>query len=342
MLRWTLLFLAFLFSCFRSRSALARENLVLRQQLSVALHRGICPRLSVFDRLFWAALSRCWSDWADALAIVKPATVIRWHRLLFKSYWRRKSRPGRKPISRETIALIGRLHDSNPTWGAPRIHGELLLLGIDVSEATISRYLKPRRRTPRRPSQTWRTFLANHAPDIAAIDFFTVPTATFRVLFGFLVLSHDRRRILHVNVTDSPCAPWTAQQIVEAFPDNTAPRFLLRDRDGIYGTKFRDRVQHMGIEEILTAPRSPWQNGICERVIGSIRRDCLDHVIILDERHLLRILRQYVAYYNESRTHLALGKDCPIHRAIEPPESGPIREIAVLGGLHHRYTRRAA
>jgi len=227
----------------------------------------------------------------------------------------------------------------NPLWGAPRIHGEMLKLGFDVAQATVSRYI-PRGRKP--PSQTWRTFLKNHATVIASVDFFTVPTAAFRVLYVFLVLSHERRRVVHFNVTDSPTAQWTGRQLVQAFPWDTAPRFLLRDRDAIYGPEFLRSVSSLQIEDVRTSPRSPWQNPFVERLIGSIRRECLDHVVIVNENHLRRVLREYLSYYSEARTHLALGKDCPEARAIEPPEAGRVVALPRVGGLHHRYTRRAA
>jgi transposase InsO family protein len=228
---------------------------------------------------------------------------------------------------------------ANPLWGAPRIHGELLKLGIDVAERTVSRLI-PRRRTP--PSQTWRTFLFNQVRDLVSIDFFTVPTAHLRVLFVLVVLAHDRRRILHFNVTEHPTAAWTAQQIVEAFRDETAPSYLLRDHDGIYGPAFRRRVKGMGICEVLAAPHSPWQNPFAERLIGSIRRECLDHVLVLGEPHLRRILTRYLAYYHRARTHLSLAKDAPDRRPVEPPELGMVIPIPEVGGLHHRYVRRAA
>ena len=226
----------------------------------------------------------------------------------------------------------------NQSWGAPRIHSELQLLGYDVSETTVAKYMV-RHRKP--PSQTWRTFLDNHLTDIVAVDFFTVPTATFRVLFAFVVLRHDRRRVVHFNVTAHPTAEWTAQQIVEAFPEDQAPRFLIRDRDSIYGEYFRQRVKHMGIEQVVIAYRSPWQNPYAERLIGSIRRECLNHVIILNERHLKRILRVYLVYYHEARTHLSLDRNAPIEREVEPPHRGRVVAIPQVGGLHHRYCRAA-
>ena len=229
---------------------------------------------------------------------------------------------------------------ANVGWGAPRIHGELLKLGIYIGERSVSRFMPPRPRKP--PSQTWRTFLDNHLGSLASIDFFTVPTATFRVLYVLFVLSHDRRRVLHFNITEFPSARWTGQQIIEAFPEDTAPSYMIRDRDGIYGEKFRRRVEGIGIEEVLSAPRSLWQNPYAERLVGSVRRECLDHVIVLGEQHLYRILKSYFAYYHRSRTHLSLGKDAPMRRPAQPPTMGEIVELPEVGGLHHRYERRAA
>jgi transposase InsO family protein len=228
---------------------------------------------------------------------------------------------------------------ANPLWGAPRIHGELLKIGIDVAERTVSRLI-PKRRP--QPSQTWRTFLANHVRALVSIDFFTVPTARLRVLFVLVVLAHHRRRVVHFNVTEHPTAAWTAQQIVAAFPDDSAPAYLIRDRDTVYGDAFRKRVQGMGIGEVLTAPHSPWQNPFAERLIGSIRRECLNHVLVLGERHLRRILTRYFTYYDEARTHLALDKDAPGLRPIEPPSAGKIVQRPEVRGLHHRYLRQAA
>jgi len=228
---------------------------------------------------------------------------------------------------------------ANPLWGAPRIHGELLKLGFEVSQRTVARLMPGRRK---RPSQTWRTFLQNHVLDLVSVDFFVVPMATFRLLHVFVVLVHRRPNVVPFNVTDSPTAAWTAQQIVEAFPDDSAPRYLLRDRDGIYGHEFRRRVQGMGVAEVLAAPRSPWQNPFVERVIGTMRRELLDHVIALNDGHLRRRLRSYLRYYNGSRTHLALDKDAPEPRALESADRGRILALPLGGGLHHRYVRRAA
>ena len=275
--------------------------------------------------------------------IVTPDTILRWQRRRFCEHWTKLSaRPivGRPPVSAEIKALVIRMAAANPLWGAPRVHGELLRLGIDVSERTVSR-LMPKRRPL--PSQTWRTFLANHVRDLVSLDFFTVPTARLRVLFVLVVLAHHRRRVVHFNVTEHPTAHWTAQQIVDAFPDDSAPAYLLRDRDQVYGEQFRHRVKGMRIEEVLTAPHSPWQNPFVERLIGSVRRECLDHIVVLSERHLCRILRRYFAYYHRSRTHLSLDKNTPDTRPIARPAFGHIIiQIPEVGGLHHRYERRAA
>ena len=257
-----------------------------------------------------------------------------------RSYWNWKSRkkPGRPKIDAEVRNLIRRMCRENPTWGAPRIQSELALLGHKVAESTVAKYMV---RQPKPPSQNWRTFLANHIGQIAAIDFFTVPTITFRALYVFLVLRHDRRRVVHFNVTANPTAQWTAQQVVEAFPFEEQPRFLLRDRDGIYGQDFQDRVEHMGIEQVLIAFRAPWQDPYVERLIGSIRRECLDHLIVLNEQHLRRILAEFFTYYHEARTHLSLERNSPIPRSVQPPEKGRVLAKAYLGGLHHCYSRAA-
>jgi transposase InsO family protein len=228
---------------------------------------------------------------------------------------------------------------ANPLWGAPRVHGELQKLGIEISQAAVSKYMV-RHRKP--PSQSWRTFLDNHVRNLVSVDFFTVTTVTFRVLFVFVVLAHDRRRVVQFNVTDSPTAKWTAQQISEAFPWDTGPRYVLRDRDGVYGHEFTSRVDQMGIKEVKAAPRSPWQNPYVERLIGTLRRDCLDHVIVVRENQLRRILQGYLAYYHSCRTHLSLEKDSPEPRPVESPDQGRIVKIPMVGGLHHRYRRQAA
>lgn len=334
------LILGFLHAVLLPRAALIAENLALRQQLAVLQVSAKRPRLRKRDRVFWVCLSRLWSGWRSCLMIVKPETVIHWHREGFKLYWRWKSRKklGRPETDAGIRALIRRMARENPTWGAPRIQSELALLGLTVAESTVAKYLG---RALKPPSQTWRTFLENHVPDIAAIDFFVVATVSFRLLYCFLVLRHDRRRVVHVNVTPYPTARWTAQQVVEAFPFDEAPRFLIRDHDGIYGQDFRQRIKHLGVEEVVIAYRSPWQSPYVERLIGSIRRECLDHVIVFNEAHLLRILTEYFAYYHEARTHLSLNRNAPLARKVEPPSHGRVVAIPHVGGLHHRYTRAA-
>ncbi len=331
-----------LLAALKFRQALVLENLALRHQLDVLQRNAKRPRLTNQDRTLWVILSKSWPDWRRPLAVVQPETVIRWHRRGFRLYWRWKSRPrwpGRRKVPKEIRDVIRKMSRDNPIWGAPRIHGELLKLGIEVSQATVSKYMV-RHRKP--PSQGWRTFLTNHAKDIVSVDFFTVPTATFRVLFVFLVLTNKRRKIVHFNVTDSPTAFWCGQQIVESFPWDTAPKYLLRDRDGKYGEEFVRRVESLGIKQVLISTRSTWQNPYVERVIGSIRRECVDHVIIFNERHLRRVLNKYCRYYHQSPTHLGLEKDCPRSRPVEPPELGPICSEPMVGRLHHRYFRLAA
>jgi transposase InsO family protein len=270
--------------------------------------------------------------------IVQPETVLHWHRQGFLLYWRRKSRsrpPGRPPIDSEIRELILERHRANPTWGAPRIHGELLKLGFTLAQSTVSRYF-PRQRKP--PSQGWRTFLRNPLREAVAVEFAVVPTVRFRVLFGFVVLSLERRKLLHLHAT----AQGTAQQRVEAFPWETPKRYGIRDRDRIYGEDFQRRVAALGLQEVTTAPRSPWQNAYAERFIGSLRRACLDPVIVFNERHLHRILVSYSRYYNRSRTHLAVAKDAPNRQRVHERGLGDVLAFPEVGGLHHRYVRRAA
>ena len=325
----------------RSRASLELELVALRHQVTV-LRRQRPGRLRLFcaDRLLWVWLYRIWPQALNAMVLVKPATVVQWHRKGFRLYWRWRSRRlGRPKMSVENRDLIRRMSLANPLWGAPRIHGELLKLGIEVSQATVGRYMSWR---PKAPSPTWRSFLNNHLTDIAAIDMFVVATATFQLLYALIVLGHDRRRIIHFDVTQYPTQDWLARQMTEAFPWDTGPRYLLRDRDASYGVVFRDRVRVMGIKEVVTAPRSPWQNAYVERLIGSIRRECLDHIIIFNERHLREVLSRYFQYHHKSRTHLSLDKDCPETRPIHPPTAGTIIVFPQVGGLHHRYERRAA
>ena len=330
-------------SLLKSRAALQLENIALRHQIGV-LQRSAKKRLQLHnsDRLFWVGLSQIWSEWRAALVIVKPDTVIAWHRKAFQLFWTwkvRRGKPGRPAVSPELRALIRRMSRENPGWGAPRIHGELLKLGIDIGETSVSKYLI-RSRQP--PAQTWRAFLQNHLQSLVSVDFFTVPTIRFQVLYVFLVLAHERRRIVHLAVTAHPTAEWTAHQLREAFPWETAPRYLLRDRDRIFGHEFVNQLNAMGVQQVLSAPRSPWQRGHIERLIGSVRRECLDHLIIFNERTLKCHLSAYMAYYHRTRTHLALQKDCPEPRAVQPVELGSIVSIPEVGGLHHRYERRVA
>jgi putative transposase len=326
----------------RGRRAVALENRALRQQLAVLTRTRARLPLRPRDRLFWILLTNAWREWRTALLIVQPDTVLRWHRHWLRRRWANRSRrtgPGRPRTDAAVRSLVKEMAAANPLWGAPRIHGELQRLGIEVSERTVSRLLRRRRRPP---SQTWRTFLANHVPGLVSMDFFTVPTLTGRVLFVLVLLAHQRRRVVHVAITEHPTAAWTAQQIIEAFPDDTAPRWLLRDRDAIYGDVFRRRVVGMGIAEVVSAPSSPWQNRYAERLIGSLRRECLDHMIILGHQHLRRVLARYVPDYHGARTHLSLEKDAPTPRRIQGSTAGRVVAFAEVGGLHHRYERRAA
>ena len=327
---------------FRSRASLEIELMAVRHQLAVLRRqRPGRPQLSSLDRLLWVWLYRIRPQVTDAMVLVKPVTVVQWHRKGFRFYWRwRSRRPGRPKIGTEIRALIRRMSRANPLWGAPRIHGELLKLGIKISQATVGRWMPWR---PKVPSPTWRSFLRNHLPDIVAIDMFVVTTATFRLLYTLIVLSLDRRRVVHFEVTANPTQDWLSGQMTEAFPWDTTPRYLLRDRDKSYGPTFRQRVRAMGITEVITAARSPWQNPYAERLIGSVRRECLDHVIILSERHLRRVLSSYFHYQHDARTHLSLDKDCPRPRAVQLPSTGNnIIAFPQVGGLHHRYERRAA
>jgi transposase InsO family protein len=288
---------------FKSRRRLEAENLFLRHQLNIALRRRP-PRLRLrgSDRALLVMMTRLWPSLLVLARIVEPATILRWHRAGFRTYWRWKSRgrAGRPRIERELRDLIRRMNRENPLWGAPRIHGELLKLGFEVAESTVSKYMMRRRRPP---SQSWRTFLRNHAEAIAAIDLCVVPTLSFECLFAFVVVGHGRRQLLWFAVTRHPTAEWLAQQIVEAFPWNTAPAYLVHDNDGAYGQVFRRRVRAMGIRDRPISPRSPWQNPYAERLIGTLRRDCLDHVLIFGVQHLRRILASYSGYYNPASQH---------------------------------------
>src|SRR6266568_3582444 len=322
---------------FRSGPTLEAKILVLGQQI-IVFRRG-APRKLAFnpiDRLIFTSLYRLFPQTCNALAIVKPDTVVRWHRAGFRSYWRWKSerRCGRPTVPLEIRCLIREMSIANPLWGAPRIHGELLKLGIDIGQTSVAKYMA-RRRAP--PSQGWRTFLRNHADGIAAMDLFVVPTISFRLLYGLLIMGHGRRQILWFGVTSHPTAEWMANQVTEACGWEQAPRYLIHDRDRAYGEVFTWRVRAMGIRDRQTSPRSPWQNAYAERLIGSIRRECVDHVVVLGERHLRHVLLSYMKYFNEARTHLSLNKDAPIPRAVQA--TGRILCRPILGGLHHQYGR---
>ena len=322
---------------FRSRVALQAEILVLRHQLNVLRRKS--PRrvaLGNIDRAVLIALYRLAPKVLEALKIIAPETVIRWHRAGFRAYWRFKSRPlgGRPKTSADIRQLVREMSLANPFWGAPRIHGELLKLGIAVGQTTVAKYMARRRRPP---SQGWKTFLRNHTDAIASIDMFVVPTVSFRLLYGLVILRHSRRKLLWLSVTAHPNAEWIARQLTEACGWNEAPRYLIRDRDGAYGESFIRRLEAMGIRDRPSSARSPWQNGHAERLIGSIRRDCLDHVVVFGERHLRHLLNSYQRYYNEVRTHLSLQKDAPIPRAVR--SAGRVIPVPLLGGLHHQYVR---
>src|SRR6266850_1196052 len=300
----------------RARATLEAEIWVLRQQINVL--RRAAPRrqsFSILDRLIFVSLYRLFPKACDALAIVKPDTIIRWHRAGFRAYWRWKSRRrgGRPNVPPEIRKLIREMSIANPLWGAPRIHGELLKLGIEIGQTSVAKYMVKRREPP---SQGWKTFLRNHADGIAAIDLFVVPTISFRLLYCLLIVGHGRRQILWFGVTSHPTAEWTATQITEACGWEQVPRYLIRDRDGVYGQVFIRRLRSMGIRDRPTSPRSPWQNGYAERLIGSIRRECIDHIVVFGERHLRHVLLSYMNYYNETRTHLALNKDLSCRRLL--------------------------
>ena len=291
---------------------------------------------SAIDRLVFVGLYRLFPNVRNALAIVKPETIVRWHRAGFRSYWRWKSRPrgGRPTVPLEIRRLIREMSIANPLWGAPRVHGELHKLGINIGQTSVAKYMVRRRH---QPSQGWKTFIRNHADGIAAMDLFVVPTISFRLLYGLLIMGHGRRQILWFGVTSHPTAEWIANQITEAYGWEQAPRYLIRDRDRAYGAVFIQRMRSIGIRDRPTSPRSPWQNGYAERLIGSIRRECLDHVVVFGERHLRHVLLSYMKYYNEMRTHLSMEKDAPVPRVVE--RAGHILCRPVLGGLHHQYVR---
>jgi transposase InsO family protein len=309
-------FLTLFASLFKSKSRLEAENAALRHQL-IVLRRRVRGRtqLTNGDRLFLVQLYRWFPSVLRAITIIRPGTLVRWHRAGFRRYWRWKSRflGGRPQIDAELRALIRRMSADNPLWGAPRIHGELLKLGFEVAQSSVAKYMVKRCGPP---SQGWRTFLRNHAPDIAAMDLFVVPTIGFDLLYVLVIIRLERRNLVWINVTPNPSAEWVARQITEAFPWTEAPSYLIRDRDRVYGAAVMHRLRAMGIRDKPIAPGSPWQNGFAERLIGSIRRECVDHILVLSETHLRRILKSYARYYNEMRTHRSLDRDAPLSRPV--------------------------
>jgi len=337
MIGFLILLLHVLVSPFKTQARLEAEIVLLRHQLSVLRQRvPSTPRLTAADRLLFVWLYRLFPSVLNALMIVQPETVIRWHRTGFRLYWRWRSRTrgGRPRIPEEIRRLIREMSLANRLWGAPRIHGELLKLGIEVAQSTVAKYMA---RSGRGRPQTWKTFLHNHVAGIGAMDFLIVPTVGFRLLFVLVILRHERRRLISLSVTAHPTAEWIARQITDAFPWDEAPDYLIRDRDASYGQAVAKRLAAMGIRDHPITPRSPWQNGHAERLIGSIRRECLDHAVILGEAHLRRILAAYAGYYNGVRTHLSLGKDSPSHRPVQ--RLGQLAAQPILGGLHHQYCR---
>jgi transposase InsO family protein len=334
---WLNIVIGSLLDVARPKAALLAENTVLRHQVAILRQKAPAHlHIGRRDRLFLALLYRYFPDVLDAIHIVRPETLVRWHRMGFRALWRWKSRSrgGRPKVSKEIRDLIREMSLANPLWGAPRIHGELMMLEIDIAQSTVAKYMI-RRRGP--PSQSWKTFLRNHADGVASCDFLIVPTIGFKLLYAFIVLGHGRRKLLHIGVTAHPTAEWTARQLTEAFPWDHAPAHLIRDNDAIYGSVVKKQLAAIGIRDGPTAFRSPWQNGYVERLIGSIRRECLDHIIIRDGDHLHKILKAYVNYYNSVRTHLGLNKDSPISRSIQ--HTGRIKSISHLGGLHREYAR---
>jgi transposase InsO family protein len=340
------LWIAIVRSCaalFRSRQDQALVELALRQQLAIYARHHPRPRIAPIDRAFWVALSRLWPHWKSVLVVVQPETVVRWHQRRFRSYWRSISTPGpgRPPISEETKALIVRMATEN-RWRARKIQAELSKLGIWVSLATICRYL-PKVEPDPGCQQRWTTFLRNHRDLIAGMDFFVVPTVRFRLLYVWFAIDHGRRRILHFNVTESPTAGWVIQQLRDAFPNESTHRFLILDNDAIFSPRVACSIAGLGLVPRRTSFRSPWQNGTAERFVGSVRRELLDHVVVLGEGHLRRLLREYVDYYNAERVHTSTG-DAPEGRESESRPSSGAQVIGLprVGGLHHRYAWRDA
>jgi transposase InsO family protein len=337
MIAFLILVLHVLVSLFKTQARLEAEIIMLRHQLNV-LRRSVPskPKLVPSDRLFLVWLYRLFPSALNAIAIVQPETIMRWHRAGFRLYWRWKSRSrgGRPKVPTEIRRLIREMSLANRLWGAPRIHGELLKLGIEVAQSTVAKYMA---KSGRGGSQTWKTFLHNHSADVGAMDFLILPTVGFKLLFVLVILRHERRRLISLSVTAHPTADWIARQITDAFPWDETPDNMIRDRDASYGQAVTRRLTAIGIRDHPIAPRSPWQNGHAERLIGSIRRECLDHIVVFGEGHLRRILATYTGYYNELRTHLSLDKDSPNRRPVQ--WHGHLIAQSILGGLHHQYCR---
>jgi len=333
--------LTYPYALLRRKHQFALEVLALRHQMTVLQRQRRRPKLRCWDRALWALLATAWPGWKTALFLFRPETVIGWQRQGFKLFWRWKSRRrgGRPGKDSEMIRLIRRMWEAIPTWGSPRIRDELAKLGLQASTATIRKYRPKSRHVP---SQSWRTFLQNHANAIAAMDFLVVPTVTYRLLYVLVIITHERRKVVHFNITEAPTAAWTAQQVINAFPEDTAPKYLLRDRDCIYGVAFDQRVDGMGITQKRIAPHSPWQSPYVERLIGSIRRECLERVIVFNQPQLRRLLRSYLDYYHTVLPHRSLEHDSPIPRPVASPDGGKIIELPWVGGLHHQYLRQAA
>ena len=333
-------FLAAIRVFFSARADLALEVLALRQQVAVLKRKRPRPTLNRFDRLFWTTLRGCWPRWSDALVIVKPETVVRWQRAGFRLFWKWKSRPsgGRPKVSEELKTLIRRLAMENPTWGAPKIHGELLKIGFEIAERTVARYLRGTRYRGD-PAKRWIAFLANHREVIVAMDFFTVPTLTFQLLYCFFVIEHGRRQLLHFNVTRHPSSDWVVQQLRETFPGAGPYRYVILDRDSKFDADVIGFLRATGLQVKRTSVRAPWQNGIAERWIGSCRPEILDYIIAWNEPHLRRVIREYVTFHQDDRIHDSLAKDTPSRRPVErrPSPLANLTSSPRLGGLHHRY-----
>ncbi len=331
----------FLRLIFRSKHDIVLENLALRQQLVVQQRSIKRPKIKNTDRIFWIWLLRVWNNWRSSLIVVKPPTVIGWHKKGFRRYWKRISRRvGRPTIDWELIKLIRKLQKENAIWSAQRIQGELKMLGYEVCDNTVAKYMIKGKDGDNSKQQRWLTFLRNHTKNIVGIDFLVVRTVFFKAIYVFVAISHDRRKILHFSVTAHPHSQWAIQQLRETFAFDETTKYVIRDNDKIFSDDFKQHIKNFGLEDTPTAPRSPWQNPVAERVIGTLRRECLDHMIILNEKHLNSVLDEYINdYYNVSRTHMSLAKDSPVPRPVQV--NGKIVSKPILGGLHHAYSRVA-